>query len=186
MKTSNIVTRAQRLSKLRSKLYKSDAYRIVIGHLAAKKLLLLDAKLPRPTRKMSVADALLVGSRIEPRVLEVLPAAILRFPSIFIDIGKAPKDLCQVLQLLTSGKPISGEWRGIDIRRIAFWLNLPLSDGRSVPFKDRRVVKSFRLSPNTIKKIEELALLQGITHSEVIDRLLQPEATESASATFKN
>lgn len=172
MKTSDIIARAQKLSKLRSNLHESEAYRLVVGHLAAKRLLLLNGKLPRPTRKMRVADALWVGKRIEPRVLEVLPAAILRFPSIFIDLDTMPKDLRELLQSITTGAPVADQWRGVDVKRINFWLNSPLKDGRSVPFKERRLVRSFRLSPNTIKKIEEIALSQGISHSEVVDRLV--------------
>jgi hypothetical protein len=130
---------------------------------------------------MRVAEALWVGTRIEPRVLEVLPAAILRFPGIFLDIDKVPKDLREILDSIISGETIRGEWRGIDMTRIGFWLNSPLGDGRSVPFKERRVVKSFRLSPTTVRKIEHLAALQHITHSDVIDRLIAEKAVAITS-----
>lgn len=173
MKLAEIAARARKLSAARSKLYQTEQFRLVIGHLAAKKLIFLDMDTRRPRRKMRISDVLWVGANIEPRALEVLPAALVRFPSIFRDPEGAPEDLREALLHVKRGDIAQRQWRGIPLERIAFWLNAPLGDGRSVPFKDRRIVKSFRLKPGTIQRIEDAARKHGISQSEVIDSLIE-------------
>ena len=83
MKPCDIIIRAQEIVRQRAPLYKDPRFIAVAGALAAKKLLFFDQCYPAPKKKISIADILWVGENLEPRVLEVFPAALLRFPSLF-------------------------------------------------------------------------------------------------------
>ena len=48
--------------------------------------------------KIDIAEAIRVGTDLEPRVLDVLPAALLRFPRSFRGWDKVPDKLQTVLE----------------------------------------------------------------------------------------
>ncbi len=69
-----------------------------MGFLKAKGL--LDTTLPIhpwPRARIDIADALWAAKYVEPRILEVLPAAILHFPKNFVGIERAPEKLKIIL-----------------------------------------------------------------------------------------
>ena len=127
-------------------------------------------KRPRWRKKISVADALWVGENVEPRVLEVLPAALVRFPSCFK--GAIPKDLLETIESV-SKMNLEGFFRNMPLKKVAFWFEAEISDKRSVPFNERKVVKSFRIKNRHLQKLAQIAASLGKTESQIIESFIE-------------
>lgn len=138
----------------------------VVQFLQAKGFLFAFPK-PRWRGKLKLIDCLWVGTHVEPRVLEVLPAAYLRFPGHFQD--KPHGDFGELIEAIQSNHFL--DFRGIPFEQLSVWLNCPLSDKRTKPHRDRRLLKAFRLSPGTVTKIAEIAKEKQLSEGEVIDWL---------------
>lgn len=132
----------------------------VMGRLVAAGLLHTNIEGARPHhRKIRVADALWAGE-LEPRILELLPALVLKKPGLFRDARDLPDDLLEVVQSLRSGRP-APPFRGIPAADYQRWV--PRVGHRG---KQPTVVKSFRLSPSDARLLAELRADLGL-RSEV-------------------
>ncbi len=67
---------------------------------AGKKLLIVPNITPTPDHIVSLDTAVRVGLELEPRVSEVLPAAIILYPQNFTGIDTMPQDLQFVITTL--------------------------------------------------------------------------------------
>lgn len=145
----------------------------VLGFLQAKKLLFSDGISPLPSAKITIKDALWVGRNVEPRVLEVLPAAILHFPRAFLDLKNVPDDLDAVLAALkrreNAGPPL--DW--VPYKDLKRWTEFQLPDKRVRPLSEKRIARTYRLKAETIKAIRERAKAQGIAEGAVIELLFR-------------
>ncbi len=147
-----------------------------IGLLVAKGLLATNRPiLDRPNARIDVSDALWAGKNVEPRILEVLPAAIARLPKHF----RIPlKPTAEETQLLATAGALSkhvldGEpFLGIEYKKLKVWMDLPLRDGRIRSGNARKRMKSFRLRSDAIEKLAKSAEASGLSEAEVIERLL--------------
>jgi hypothetical protein len=59
---------------------------------------------------------------------------------------------------------------GIPFEKIKAWVHLPLNDGRVKEFRDKKVTKTFRLRPDVVKKLRNLAGKLGCTETEALER----------------
>ncbi len=76
---------------------------------------------PRPrvkVKKMEVADFIEAGEQ-EPRIFEVLPAAVHHYPQYFK--GAVPKELMEIIR----GKTKKRKFHGIPIKKCLFWIQYP-------------------------------------------------------------
>lgn len=110
----------ERQRKLEAK--RQDArYQRVVGRLALEKLIV--GKGIRPTHTYpTLEEALWVGEEIEPRILELLPAVLLRRPKLFMQPKGLPEDLLRVVQELKRGAPVT-PFRGIPPEKYASWVD---------------------------------------------------------------
>lgn len=122
-------------------------------------------------RTIKLSNALKAGD-MEPRILAVLPAAMLRSKrSIEIDIS-LPKDLKSTIDALKAGKADHPDFRGIPFSEIKRWSNLKTNDKRSKPQDEKRILKSFRFKPETIKILKDKARELGQTETNIIENLI--------------
>lgn len=112
--------------------------------------------------KCLVQDFIWAGKNVEPRILEVLPAAIARFPKAFI-FGDAKDDiqLKKVIEDLRIRNEKGNDFLKIPYGKIKVWMNLSLKDKRTKTSADKKIMKSFRLKPETLLKIKEMKLKNG-------------------------
>jgi hypothetical protein len=115
---------------------------------------------------LEVADVLWAGE-VEPRVLELLPALIVKRPSMFIDVRNLPADLDHVVRSLRRDQ-CPPDFRGIPGPDVHRWL-------RSVGHRGKAPsrLKSFRFKPADQRLIEQLSKHLGVSETEVIRRGLR-------------
>lgn len=152
--------------------YDADTRR-VLGFLKAKGLLLVDEIESAPTVKLDIAKVLKVGTEIEPRVIEVLPVALLHFPRTFINWRALPEKVKEVLAHIKKGAETGPDLAGIPYKAMKRWASLNMKDKRVKPISERRVMKSLRFRPTTIAALRKKAEAAGITETEFIERLIE-------------
>jgi hypothetical protein len=131
----------------------------VIGKLVA--MGLLETNLPiRPSRaKIHLEDALWAAT-VEPRVAELLPALVIKRPSVFLSYRELPGELREITRALRRGHPTQ-PFLGIAPERYARWL--PRVGHRG---KLPTVRKNFRLTREDLERIDALRRRIGL-RSEV-------------------
>jgi len=93
----------------------------VLGFLAAKGLLIVPGIVPLPRIKLTVKDAVHVAQHVEPRILEVLPAAVIHFPDSFQGMEALPAELDEIIRAIREGREHHRDFRGIEYRRMKKW-----------------------------------------------------------------
>src|SRR5580692_7437083 len=100
MKTKDVLKRAKDLQE-KNKVRKLDPrYKKVLGFLTAKGLLFDETIEPRPNVKLDMKDVFWVAEKVEPRVFEVLPAALLHFTKTFFNTEVIPNDLKEIIEAI--------------------------------------------------------------------------------------
>lgn len=131
-------------------------YRRVMGFLVAKGLLKTNEKIVRlPNARLLAKDALWAATKCEPRILEVLPAALLRFPRHFEQINQLPTELLKIVEQIKNDED-GADYQGIEFKKMKRWVSFALPDGRVKPLNERKILMPFRLKPTNIHKLETL------------------------------
>lgn len=144
----------------------------IIGFLVAKGLLIAPGIKPYPTVKLSMPDVLEAAELDEPRILEVLPAALLSFPKSFLHLEALPEELQVIIQHIKAGKPIGPDYRGIRYKDMKRWANMRLADGRTKRVSEKRIGKHYRFLPKTVNKLKQLGEASPSTETEIIENLI--------------
>ena len=163
---ADIQARAKRRLAALARAWRDPRYKHVIGRLAAAKLLETNMDVEPNREPMHVEDALWVG-RFEPRVLELLPALIVKRPSLFADLTGLPDDLEAVVRALRRNEepPAFRGVAGADVQR---WLP---SVGHRGKLPSR--LKSFRLQHADTALLTQLSERLGVNETEVLRRALR-------------
>jgi hypothetical protein len=115
---------------------------------------------------LDLADVLFAGE-VEPRLLELLPALIVKRPAMFLALTHLPPDLDEVVKSLK--RDLSpADFRGIRGSDIHRWLRRVGHRGK-VPAR----LKSFRFKPADQRLLEHLSEKLGVSETEVIRRGLR-------------
>jgi hypothetical protein len=148
-------------------------YVTVLGRLVAARILTTNQDVPLHRQPIRVVDALWAG-QIEPRILELLPALLIKKPSMFVDPKELPDDVARAVQQLKRGR-VPDELRGIPGPDLARWLP-------RVGHRERwpSVAKIFRLQRDDIHLLQRLAADLRASETEVVRRGLRA----LASATY--
>jgi hypothetical protein len=126
--------------------------------------------------RIRIKDLIWAGLNVEPRILEVLPAAAARLPKAFIfDASKNTQTLQKVIIDLNENKEIGADFLKIPYLKIKVWMNLALNDKRTKMTQDKKIMRTFRLNPETVQKMELLKKKNGTTEAALIERLIEKE-----------
>jgi hypothetical protein len=136
-------------------------YRRVLGRFRAARLLETNYDVPDYRRPIAIGDALWTG-KFEPRVLELLPALIVKKPSLFETLAELPKDLADVVTKLRRNEN-PGAFRGIPGPDLAKWVPRVGHRGKT-PSR----LKCFRFSDEDLKLLEELSRARGLSETATI------------------
>ena len=148
--------------------------RRVLGFLIGKGLLWTNRKLDPFHGKIPIEDALWVAENAEPRVYEVLPAAMVHFPKTFIGKRAIPAELRELLRDIAKGRaPKLAEWKGIPAKNMMRWANRSLKDKRTKPIEKLKINKTFRLSQGTVEKMQDLARARGSSVAGFLEKLIE-------------
>ena len=125
-----------------------------------------------PNKRLRLDDALWAGEHVEPRILEVLPAAVVRLGRHFDLNAERHQDLANAVASLRAGDTDGKEFRGVPYAKLKHWVDLPLRDRRVKPVTEKKSPKTFRLSPPAIERLKELARERRICETAVIESLI--------------
>lgn len=156
----------------RSKV-QDNTVRRILGFFIDKGLLISPNMKPLFSMRISIEDVLWVAENIEPRILEILPAAIIRFPRSFLGIDKIPNELKSIIDQIRLRRDISGTYNGIELEKMAFWADFDLPDRRTKPLRDRKIPRTFRLSSEAAGKLKNFADRQQVTETAILENLIQ-------------
>jgi hypothetical protein len=145
----------------------------VLGFFVAKGFLIAPGVKPLPSVKLAIDEVIEIGLSVEPRVLEVLPGAMLRFPRSFLHWDRVPEKLKVVLDCLRKNLNDGPSLGGLPYTDLKKWADHQLKDGRTVPNCEKRVRKYWKLHPITIEEIRRQAEAAGISEGEVIERVFK-------------
>jgi hypothetical protein len=110
--------------------------------------------------KLTLDDALWSG-QYEPRILELIPAIVLKKPKFF-EIKDMPKDLMQTIRNIKHGMAVD-EFRGVPSEKYLYWLDKVGHKG-----KQTSLIKTYRFFTEDVKLINELKQKMNISEAEII------------------
>ena len=142
-----------------------------MGFLVAKGLLSANYDLPRqPNRRLLLEDVLWAGQEVEPRIMEVLPAAVLRLGAHFDFDAERHPELAGVLAALRTQAVEGPEFFGVPYAELKVWADFPLPDRRVKMISEKKIPRPFRLRPDVIAALKERARAAGCSETELLER----------------
>lgn len=152
--TTDLQARAQRRFEQLERGRRDPRFRRAIGALVRAGLLtttLEDLPSPRPVR---LSDLLFAGE-LEPRVLELLPALVLKRPRMVRLPKKLPADLADVIDRARRGQELPS------FRGVAPAAYLPWIERLGRPGHGKALMRSFRLRPEDLRRLRQLKQRTG-------------------------
>ena len=123
--------------------------------------------------RLKLSDFIWAGKKVEPRILEVLPAAVARLPRAFIiDNDEDTIALLKTVYDLKSNSEVGSDFLNIPYNKLKVWMNIILNDKRTKVFDEKKKLVTFRLSSAAILKIKEIATKENQSEANVIESLL--------------
>ena len=172
---TELVERAQARYASIERQRRDPRYRRVLGRFVAAGLLSTSEPTKPHRGPIRVADALWAGE-VEPMILELLPALLIKKPSFFEDPQRLPDDLADVVRSLRRAE-IPAEFRGIPAADLARWLPRL---GRSGAAPSR--LRCFRFSAEESRLLSQLSRDLDTTEVAVLRRALR----ELGATVLKN
>lgn len=157
MKTDEFLKKIRAKAE-RNKLNRGDLrFKRTIALLKGKGL--LDTNLPIAAAtgmRLQLRDALWAGKHVEPRILEVLPAAIMHYRRNFLGADQMPKGLELVIKAIQANAETGPAFEGVPFEKMKHWANTQLRDGRTKPVNEQKIAKYLKLPQKHIYKLQEL------------------------------
>ncbi|HTL12845.1 MAG TPA: hypothetical protein VL588_10175 [Bdellovibrionota bacterium] len=127
---------------------------------------------PMPNLRLKIADVIWAGRHVEPRILEVLPAAVLRLRQHFDLDPVRHGELDTVIEQLKRGEAVGNDFYGVPYAKLKQWVDFPLLDKRVKPLNEKKVPKNFRFRPEAAAALRARARKLGCTETELLENLV--------------
>jgi len=173
MKNKMLLEKIKEKAKQDQKKRRDPRFLNAMAFLVAKGFLKTNLEIPSlPNLKLSVDDMIWAGENGEPRILEVLPAAVLRLSKHFdLDPQKHPQ-LATIVDQLRRRELEGLSFHGIEYQKLRVWAEFSLRDKRVKTISEKKVSKTFRLNPKVIKKLKEKASQENCTETDLLERMI--------------
>jgi hypothetical protein len=152
--------KAQRKQKRLARLRRDPRYRAALGAFLHAKLITTNVEVEPRKGPVALKDVLWAG-RLEPRLLELLPAVMIKKPSL-VEYDVVPPDLDCVLEELRRNET-PPDFRGIPGKKLQEWVPRVGHKGK-VPTQ----LKAFRFRKEDVDLLEEIAAARGLTETDVV------------------
>jgi hypothetical protein len=173
MNKEDVIEKINKLAQQDKKRSLDPRYLKVMGFLVAKGFLYTNKKIPlNPNGHIHLKEAIWAGRFVEPRILEVLPAAYERFKKHFSGDAETIEKLDQIIDGIKQKSNHKIEFYGISIEKTTPWFFIQLRDKRSKSFDKRKVSKTFRFKPETVTILKNLKEQSGQSETEIIEKLI--------------
>ena len=145
----------------------------ILGFFVGKGLLTDPNVKPCSSAVLDLRHVLKAADEVEPRILEVLPAALLHFPRAFKNKKALPEEFIKLLKAIERGEDLSILYKGIRYRDMKRWANRQLKDKRTKPVSEKRIKRAYRLHPETIKLLRDISVFQKTSDTEILESLVK-------------
>ena len=181
MNKRDYIKKIKKLAQQDKKRRQDPRYLKVMGFLVAKGFLHVNDKriLLNPNGYIDLTDAVWAGRFVEPRILEVLPAAYERFKRHFWGDAEIIEKLEQIIDRIKQKNDQPIQFYGIPIEKIRPWFFIRLRDGRSKPLNERKVSKTFRFKPETVDILKRMKDQTGQSETAILEDLIAATITGS-------
>jgi len=145
---------------------KDPRFEQVMGRFVREGLLVVNHDVREHAEPLRIDDVLWAGT-VEPRILELLPALIVKRPSMFVGVASLPADLDEAVEALRRDREPE-TFRGIAGKDVHRWL-------RRVGRKDKAPsrLKSFRFTSDDQRLLQHLVKALGLSETDVVRRGLR-------------
>jgi hypothetical protein len=165
-RADDLRTRARRRLLALERRAKDPRFERVLGRFVREGLLVVNHDVREHTESLRIDDVLWAGT-VEPRLLELLPALMVKRPSMFVRVASLPVDLGQAVEALQRDRePL--EFRGIAGKDVHRWLRRVGQKGKA-PSR----LKSFRFTPDDQRLLQHLVQELGLSETDVLRRGLR-------------
>ncbi len=176
MKKEEIVAKIKKAAQKDKKRRRDPRYRNTMAFLVNKGFLRANQKFPMGGNvRIAIEDAIWAGQNIEPRILEVLPAAVIRLNKHFVLGKNRTKEMINLEETINDLRELKEQGRdflGIRYDKIKIWVNFKLKDGRIKTQVDKKIARNYRLRPKTIEILKNKALASKISDTEYLENLI--------------
>lgn len=178
MKKDDVLNLIKKKATQDEKHRKDPRFVAAMGFFVAKGFLKTNINVPMmPNKRLKIKDVMWAANNVEPRILEVLPAAIVRLERHFdLDAKKYP-ELAKVVMQLKKKQAQGDAFNGIPYDKLKVWTELVLKDGRVKPLAEKKILKTYRLKPAVDFEIKKRAKEWNCSESEVLERVLEDKVT---------
>lgn len=178
MKNKALIEKINRLAEQDKKRRQDPRYLKVMGFLISKGFLHTNTVIPLcPNEHIILKDAIWAGRNVEPRILEVLPAAYERFKKHFSGDANTVEKLEQIINCIKEKGNREIDFFSISIEKMKPWFFIKLRDGRSKSLDQRKISKTYRFKPKTIEKLKKLRVQTGQSETEILEKLIAGAST---------
>ena len=147
---SDLQARARKRHRALRRKHRDPRFRRVMGRFVEEGLLTTQIEGIVPRRQpVWLGDALWAGT-VEPRVMELLPAVLVKKPSLLRLPKELPDDVAEVMHAIRHGKP-APSFRGVPAEQYLPWVTQVGRKGRSPS-----VLKSFRFRHDDVLRLARL------------------------------
>lgn len=173
MNKNDMLKNIDELAQLDKKRRTDPRYLKIMGFLVAKGFLYSNKEISlRPNEHIHLKDAIWAGRFVEPRILEVLPAAYERFKKHFSGDADTIAKFEQVINSIKQKNNQTIEFYGILTEKIRPWFFIRLRDRRSKSLDKRKVSKTFRFTPEAADILKNLKDQTGQSETEILEKLI--------------
>jgi hypothetical protein len=145
----------------------------ILGFFVGKGLLVDPKVAPYSSAILDLKHVLEAAEEIEPRILEVLPAALLHFPRAFRNKKALPEDLVNLIEGIRRGEERKISYKGIRYQDMKRWADRQLKDKRTKPISEMKIRRAYRFHPETVKFLRELSIVKQSSDTEILESLVE-------------
>jgi hypothetical protein len=147
---SNLQARARKRYRALRRKQQDPRFNKVMGRFVGAGLLETNIDGIRPHEKAVALDDALWAGTVEPRIMELLPAVLVKTPRLLRLPKELPEDVAAVMHAIRHGKP-APEFRGVPPEQYLPWVTEVGRKGRSPS-----VLKSFRFKHEDVVRLHRL------------------------------
>lgn len=160
MNRAQLVQAAKKRARRDARGREDARYQSAMGVFIGAGLLDTNAEITARRGPVELSDVLWAG-QLEPRLLELLPAVLIKRPAL-LRCQELPPDLQSVVHALKKNC-LPPDFRGLPGKSLAQWVPR-LGHRNKLPTQ----LKSFRLRPEDIQLLSELAKERGFSETDVV------------------
>jgi hypothetical protein len=110
---------------------------------------------------------------VEPKLYQVVPAALLRFEGHFEPFENWSPELQQMIKILKMNPDANVNWQGLPESIVRDWRKFPARDRRFRKSLSKSKSISVRLKANTVQELDSYCAERSIDRTEAIHRAIE-------------